>query len=69
MKKKILIVSLLLLAGTAVAVFAAIRCTSEWKDSRSYYSEWVRCEKNAGHSLPHQGRDSKGNLCSWYNNN
>jgi hypothetical protein len=68
MKKKILIVSLLLLAGTAVAVFAAGRCTSQRLITNARNKrEWVQCERSAGHgtSVYHQAKDSTYYVRTW----
>jgi hypothetical protein len=68
MKKKILIVSLLLLAGTAVAVFAANRCQSQRQITNGLSRrEWVQCQRSAGHgtSVYHQAKDSTGYVHTW----
>ena len=69
MKKKILIVSLLLVVGTAVAVFAASRCKSDYKYYADSWSkaEWVSCELDDGHQTKrHEGRASNGRTVYWW---
>ena len=68
MKKKILIISLLLLAGTAVAVFAATRCGSQRQITNGLSRrEWVQCQRSNDHGkgVYHQAKDSTGYVHTW----